>query len=96
MNTEYWQAHAQKFEDQYFELLSNPVALRRALSKLKDTHTTPSMILRAIDLENNRLGNCDHEGSTQNIVSDMVTRMTCPKCGAYYDARLIVPNKETV
>ena len=96
MNTEYWQAHAQKFEDQYFELLSNPVALRRALNKLKDTNTTPSMILRAIDLENNRLGNCDHEGSTQNIVSDMVTRMTCPKCGAYYDARLTIPNKETV
>ena len=96
MNTEYWQAHAQKFEDQYFELLGNPVALRRALNKLKDEHTTPSMILRAIDLENNRLGNCDHEGSTQTIVSDMVTRMSCPKCGTYHDARLIVPNKETV
>jgi hypothetical protein len=96
MSAEHWQAHAQKFEDQYFELLNNPVALRRALNKLKDEHTTPSMILRAIDLENNRLGDCDHEGSTQNIVADLVTRMSCPKCGAYYDARLIVPNKETV
>ena len=96
MSTEHWQAHAQKFEDQYFELLNNPVALRRALGKLRDTDTTPSMILRAIDLENNRLGACDHEGSTQNIVTDLVTRMSCPKCGTYYDARLIVPNKETV
>jgi hypothetical protein len=96
MSAEHWQAHAQKFEDQYFELLSNPVALRRALGKLRDTDTTPSMILRAIDLENNRLGACDHEGSTQNIVTNLVTRMSCPKCGTYYDARLIIPNKETV
>lgn len=96
MSAEHWQAHAQKFEDQYFELLSNPVALRRALNKLNGVHTTPSMILRAIDLENNRLGACDHEGSTQNIVTNLVTRMSCPKCGTYYDARLIIPKKETV
>lgn len=91
MSTEYWQKHAQKFEDQYFELISNPIALRRALHKSKDVIITDDMILRAIDLENNRLNivNCTHVGTTkQNIVEDMKTEYVCSACGSRYLAIL--------
>lgn len=89
-----WQKHAQRFEDQYFELISNPIALRRALHKLKDVILTDDMVLRAIDLENNRLNvvNCTHAGTTkQNIVDDMKTEYVCSACGSRYLAILTVP-----
>ena len=76
----YWQEHATRYEDLYNELISNKVALLKAINSIKEK-PTPAHVLRAADIEKKTFDSysCDHVMAT-SYIKEEETIFFCPQC----------------